>query len=168
VKAFPAGNVTTSFSRTAFLRSLCSLPKFSTLVDFIQPVVKSQIHLAQSLFEMILFQPKPSKIPSRYPSWASWSSHEVYLPASFHSSKSFNSALAMVREDLENPVILESGKIDSPLLLLGLIYQEVSRVMELEPGNPPNLPSRLINSPFGINEVDKIRNFLNDVDLDNS
>jgi hypothetical protein len=74
----------------------------------------------------------------------------------------------MAREDLENPLILESGKIDSPLLLLGLIYREVSRVMELEPGNPTNLPGHLIDSPFGINEVDKIRNFLNDVDFDNS
>lgn len=55
VKAFPAGNVATSSSRTAFLRSLCSLPKFSTLADFIQPVVKFQIHLAQSLFELFFF-----------------------------------------------------------------------------------------------------------------
>ena len=39
VKEFPSGNVATSFSRIAFLRSLCKSPNFNLMVDLIQPVV---------------------------------------------------------------------------------------------------------------------------------
>jgi hypothetical protein len=39
VKDFPAGNSSSSTSRMAFLRSLCSLPKFKSMVDLIQPMV---------------------------------------------------------------------------------------------------------------------------------
>ena len=41
VKEFPSGNVATSFSRIAFLRSLCNSPNFNLMVDLIQPVVCS-------------------------------------------------------------------------------------------------------------------------------
>ena len=39
VKEFPSGNVATSFSRIAFLHSLCKSPNFNLMVDLIQPVV---------------------------------------------------------------------------------------------------------------------------------
>ena len=41
VKEFPSGNVVTSFSRIAFLRSLCKSRNFNLMVDLIQPVVCS-------------------------------------------------------------------------------------------------------------------------------
>lgn len=40
VKEFPAGNLATSGSRMAFLRSLCSLPKFRSMVNLILPMVR--------------------------------------------------------------------------------------------------------------------------------
>jgi hypothetical protein len=39
VKGFPAGNKTTSGSRISFLKSLCNIPKFLTLVDLVPAVV---------------------------------------------------------------------------------------------------------------------------------
>lgn len=39
VKDFPAGNVTTSASRVAFLRSLCRSEKFGELIELVQAVV---------------------------------------------------------------------------------------------------------------------------------
>lgn len=41
VKEYPAGNLATSASRIAFLRSLCSLPKFLALVDVVAKVVRA-------------------------------------------------------------------------------------------------------------------------------
>jgi len=49
VKVFPAGNVTTSGSRIAFLQSLCKLPKFLTLVDLV-PTVVSHYSLFRNMF----------------------------------------------------------------------------------------------------------------------
>ena len=40
VKEFPAGNVASSGSRMAFLKSLCSLPKYRLMVDLIQLMVR--------------------------------------------------------------------------------------------------------------------------------
>ena len=40
VKEFPAGNVATSLSRMSFLRSLCKLDKFSSLVDLVPIMVQ--------------------------------------------------------------------------------------------------------------------------------
>jgi hypothetical protein len=40
VKDYPAGNLSTSSSRMAFLQSLCKLPKFSSLVDLVAAVVR--------------------------------------------------------------------------------------------------------------------------------
>jgi hypothetical protein len=38
VKDFPAGNVTTSGSRIAFLKTLCKIPKFLSMVDLVLAV----------------------------------------------------------------------------------------------------------------------------------
>ena len=40
VREYPAGNLTTGGSRTAFLRSLCNLPKFRAIVDLIPATVR--------------------------------------------------------------------------------------------------------------------------------
>jgi len=57
------------------------------------------------------------------------------------------------------------AKIDAPLLLIGLMYREVSRAMEIEPGGDTNNPSQLISSPFGIQQIHKLENLIEDVDL---
>jgi hypothetical protein len=53
--------------------------------------------------------PKPSAILSHYPTWASWNSQEVYLPANFHSRIAFKKALEMVRKDLGDPDLVRGG-----------------------------------------------------------
>ena len=37
-------------------------------------------------------------------------------------------------------MVVEGGGIDAPLLLLGLMYQEVSHSLEIEPGEGLNVP----------------------------
>ena len=115
----------TSAARIAFLNSLCTLPRFRALVDLVQLVVKRmfflcshKIHLNYLYFSHALHL----CIPSRYPSWASWESQEVYLPAEFHSASAFKKALLIGSKVLEKCVLLEDGRIDAPLLLLGLMY----------------------------------------------
>jgi hypothetical protein len=110
-------------------------------------------------------QPIPTKIPKDYPSWASWKSREVYLPPQIHSSRSFKTTLALVKRDL---VEVEAGNVDPPLLLLGLVYREVCRAMEAEPGEETTAPAHLINSQLGVKQLDEIEKVLNDVDFDNS
>jgi hypothetical protein len=110
-----------------------------------------------------------SAIPKNYPSWASWSNRDIYLPATFHTADSFDKALMIVQNALANSEIFESGKIDAPLLLLGLMYREVCRSMEIEPdGDGKKLPDHLVNSPFGVKEIRKIESLLNKVCLPSS
>jgi hypothetical protein len=90
------------------------------------------------------------------------------LPANFHSSSSFKKALSTAKEDLLDHSILESGKIDAPLLLLGLIYREVSRALEAEPGTPTDAPSHLIDSPLGVLELNKVDTLINGLSFDHS
>ena len=116
-------------------------------------------------FNDVLSKPKPYPIPSRYPSWASWSSREVYLPADLHSSSAFRKVLNIAKEDLSDVTLVTSGKIDGPLLLLGLLYREVRRVIEAEPGDDSGVPSHIFNSPLGVKELDEIEGFLEDVSI---
>jgi hypothetical protein len=104
-------------------------------------------------------------MPRNYPPWASWSSQEVYLPSSFHLSKSFSNALSIVRDALGDSSIFEDGRIDAPLLLLGLMFQEVSRSIEIEPGAPTLHPQQLVDSPLGIEEMNEIEEMLDSVVL---
>jgi hypothetical protein len=46
VKDFPAGNIATSSSRIAFLKSLCNLPKYLDLVQLVQVVVGASSYQA--------------------------------------------------------------------------------------------------------------------------
>ena len=68
----------------------------------------------------------------------------------------FNDALSTVTDHLSDESLMESGKVDAPLLLFGLIYREVSRCMEVEPGENTTAPS-----PLGINELNEIEDFIN-------
>jgi hypothetical protein len=115
-----------------------------------------------------VFQPHPSSIPSNYPSWASWKSREVYLPAEFHSPGAFKKALSIGHQALQESVVDDNGKIDAPLLLLGLMYREASRALEVEPGATSNVPLHLSESPFGMKELTKIESILGKVPLQSS
>jgi len=70
---------------------------------------------------------------------------------------------SILEKDLLNSSVLEDGKIDAPLLLLGLIYREVTRAMEMEPDAPTKAPVHLVNSPFGIKEVKKLERLIKSV-----
>jgi hypothetical protein len=61
--------------------------------------------------------------------------------------------------------VLQGGKIDGTLLLLGLAYREVSRAMEIEPHAITTEPDHLVNSPFGIKQMDKIEKVINSIVL---
>lgn len=162
-KPFPAGNAVTSTSRTTFLRSLCNLSEFFLLVNLIQPMVGRSLSKLFCLIQWLEFQPRASVIPKNYPGWASWSRRETHLPAEFHSSKSFQQVLSILKKALTGSSVVDGGKIDSPLLLLGLAYQEVSRAMDMEPGVPSNTPDCLVKSPFGVGELNKITSLLKSI-----
>jgi hypothetical protein len=100
--------------------------------------------------------------------WASWESREVYLPAEFHSASAFKKVLLIGLEALKECVLSQNGRIDAPLLLLGLMYQEASRAMEVEPGAATNVPVHLSELPFGIKELDKIESMLSKICLASS
>ena len=70
-----------------------------------------------------------------------------------------------LKNTLGDPSILEGGKIDAPLLFLGLVYREVSRSMEVEPGEPSIYPPQLKGSPFGYPEVKRIEKLLDGIHL---
>jgi hypothetical protein len=87
------------------------------------------------------------------------------LPESFHTLSSFNKGFAIVRKAFEDNEIFQSGKIDSVLLLFGLMYREASRAMEMEPGESDSrFPIYLVNSKLGFPQVEKLRNFINNVE----
>jgi hypothetical protein len=120
-------------------------------------------------FQVFQLQPKPSTIPDNYPSWASWKSREVYLPSQIHSLSSFKTALSSARKDFADKSKMEAGNIDAPLLLLGLLYREVKRSIEMEPGGDGSAaPAHLINSTFGIKELNQIEKLLNEVKFKHS
>ena len=85
------------------------------------------------------------------------------MPESFHHPKSFKSALSIAKDALKDPSVIKGGKVDAPLLLLGLMYREVTRALEVEPGEPGEYPPHLITSPFGRKEIDEMVRLLNGV-----
>ena len=112
------------------------------------------------------FQPKPSTIPADFPSWASWKSHEVYLPASFHTLPSFNKNFALAKKAFHEDSIFDGGKIDGPLLLLGLMYREAGRVQEMEPPEGDGkAPDYLVSSPLGVPQMEKLTRLINQLKL---
>jgi hypothetical protein len=87
------------------------------------------------------------------------------LPSEFHSSNSFNHAFTILENALGDSDVFESGKIDAPLLLLGLMFREVSRSMEMEPDGESKAPVQLVNSPFGIKEMNRMEFLIDAVSL---
>ena len=87
------------------------------------------------------------------------------MPADFHSKISFKTALSIAEGDLTDSAILEGKKVDSPLLLLGLMFREVSRVMELEPGAQSMAPLHVVNSPYGIKELLEIETLIDSINI---
>ena len=162
MKEFPAGNIATSSSRIAFLKSLCNLPKFQEMVDLV--LIMVSLYIFRTLVNILIykFQPKASPIPDNFPSWASWKSQEIFLPASFHTSNSFNKNLLIAKKGFRDEVF-QAHKIDSTLLLVDLMYREANRAMEMEPGGDDKSPDHLVNSPFGIQQMKKIENLINNV-----
>jgi hypothetical protein len=79
--------------------------------------------------------------------------------------ESFNKALLILKDAFHDPSVFKGQNLDAPLLLLGLLFQEVWRAMEIEPGQPTSYPQQLVNSPLGIAEMQKIEEMINDVDL---
>ena len=73
----------------------------------------------------------------------------------------FNNALSTVTDHISDESLMESGKVDGTLLLLGLIYREVSRCMEVKPGENTTAPSHLVDSPLGIDELNQIDDLIN-------
>ncbi len=61
--------------------------------------------------------------------------------------------------------MLKGGNIDAPLLLLGLLFREVSRALEVEPGEPSKYPEQLVDSPLGIREMTKLEEVINAVTI---
>jgi hypothetical protein len=78
------------------------------------------------------------------------------VPAEFHSASAFKKVLLIGLEALKECVLLQNGRIDAPLLLLGLMYWEASHAMEVEPGTATDVPVHLSESPFGVKELNKI------------
>ena len=76
------------------------------------------------------------------------------MPVSFHNATSFNKTLVIVKKALTDGV-LEDGKIDPPLLLIGLMYRESSRAIEMEPGGDGKSSEYLVNSPFRLPQIKK-------------
>ena len=87
------------------------------------------------------------------------------MPADVHTAKSFQSYLSILKKAFADPSALEDGSIDAPLLLLGLLYREVCRSMEMEPGSSTMAPPHLVNSFFGVPEMDKIERLISGVRL---
>ena len=71
----------------------------------------------------------------------------------------------IAEEDLRDSSGMEGGKADSPLLLLGLMYREVSRSIEMEPGAPTMAPPHLVNSPYGVKEVNRLETLIDSIAL---
>jgi hypothetical protein len=100
--------------------------------------------------------------------WALWESQEVYLPAEFHLASAFKKALSIGLEALKECVLLQNGRIDAPLLLLGLMYWEASCAMKVEPRAATNVPVYLSELPFGVKELNKIESMLSKIRLASS
>ena len=71
-----------------------------------------------------------------------------------------------MKDSLCDPSVLEGRKVDTPLLLSGLMYREICHAMEMEPDAPMGAPEILINSPFGIKELKEIEAVLDNVVVD--
>jgi len=79
--------------------------------------------------------------------------------------ESFSEALSIVRGALWDSSVFQEEIVDAPLLLLGLLFREVSRAIEVEPGEHTKYPQQLVDSPLGIQELNEIEEVINEVPL---
>ena len=68
--------------------------------------------------------------------------------------------LSIAKTALGDSSTFEDGKIDTVLLLVGLMYREVSRAMEIEPEEDDSSPEQLQNLKFGIQQMEKIESLI--------
>jgi hypothetical protein len=77
-------------------------------------------------------------------------------------------SLKFLATTLKDPEVWKGGKVDAPLLYLGLVYREVSRAVEFEPEMSSNAPSYLENSPFTIKHLDQLGKLIADIQFPSS
>ena len=87
----------------------------------------------------------------------------MFLPADFHKPSNFKKYLSIAERSLGDSNTLEHGKVDAPLLLVGLMCREVSCAMEMEPGGENAFPIQLRSSPFGIQQMQKIERVMDGI-----
>jgi hypothetical protein len=87
------------------------------------------------------------------------------LPEDIHSVKAFRKALSIAEDDLLGSSVWNERTMDSPLLLLGLLFREVSRSIEAEPGEPSRCPQHLVESPLGIGDMRRIEKLVDSIVL---
>ena len=79
---------------------------------------------------------------------------------------SFNKLISLAKKTFSDDSVLDAGHVDAPLLLVGLMYREASRAMEVEPEvNDGKFPDHLLGSPFGVAQIRKLESLINRVVL---
>lgn len=73
--------------------------------------------------------------------------------------------MSILKDAFGNSSVFETGKVDAPLLLLGLLFREVSRALEIEPGEPTQHPQHLVDSPLGIQEMNELEEMINAIHI---
>jgi hypothetical protein len=82
------------------------------------------------------------------PTWASWDSQDVFLPADFHSKKGAKAILDYLKSLPTEPPLTRNA-LEQLLLLLGLTAREVWRSVEMHEGMPEaNSPEYLKKNPL--------------------
>lgn len=84
------------------------------------------------------------------------------MPGDFHTLSSFSKNFTIAKKAFKDDSVLEGGKIDAPLLMVGLMYREVVRAMETEDDDGKS-PEHLVNSPFGGDQLRKLETLINSV-----
>lgn len=94
----------------------------------------------------------------------------MHLPEDFHDkgvTGGFTAALTTVKQSVTGPPDVVALHIDAHLLLLGLMYREVTRSIEAEPEDS-KVPCYLRDSPLGVKELDQIVEVINSIKVPNS
>lgn len=68
-------------------------------------------------------------------------------------------------DSFNDEAVFKDRTIDTPLLLLGLTFREISRAMEVEDGETTKLPPQLVASTLGIREMQKIEDMVESIIL---
>ena len=161
VKEFPAGNNATSSSHITFLKSLCNHDNYTSSVDIIPLVVSCKFILNVLIFKYIHFSQGLQTFQSITP-------HGFHGRAGRYTPwnpfiKFFQDCLGPSKERSCSFIKGRSWKYWFSLLLLGLLYREVKRSIEVEPSEENTFPDHLASSLLGIKELDQTQKVLNNV-----